>query len=659
MRLNVYLSAFLLLVWGGSAFAATTSQRDVVDLQLRWHHQFQFAGYYAAVEKGFYEEEGLQVNLRAGDPQHQPVPEVLAGHAQYAEGNSEVLYQRLQGKPLVALAAIFQHSPSVLLTRKDSGIASVHDLIGKKVMLMNMTEDADFLTMLSNEGFSLSLVNVIPSSYDLNDLISGKVDAFNSYATNEPYFLKQRNIPYNVIDPRTYRIDFYSDILFTSEAELRDHPNRVAAMRRATLKGWQYAMDHPEEIIDLLIDKYHVEKTRAHLEFEAAEMRKLIFPDLIEIGHMNPERWHHMADTFVKAGLANPGYALDGFLYDANPRRLPAWVIPALLAAFIVLAAVLAATYYLHRLNLRLAKAQGTLQENEERLRLALGAAAQGWFDLKVQTGAVSYSDDYPKLLGYDQPDEFHSSLGDWQNSIHPDDRAAVMVIFRECLASGGPVSMEYRRQTKDGSWIWLQSVGKIVEWSPEHKPLRMIGIHTDISQRKALEFELKRQAHIDYLTGVSNRGRFMEQAEVELSRAKRYGSPLSIFMMDIDFFKQINDRYGHKVGDNVLVKLAQVCHETLRTVDIIGRVGGEEFAILLPETDKAVAIEVAGRLREAIAVAKVPLEGGLPLQFTVSIGVTSLASNDDNMDVLLNLADKALYQAKNAGRNTVCVSTP
>jgi diguanylate cyclase (GGDEF)-like protein/PAS domain S-box-containing protein len=657
VRSIVQWSVCLALAWQAPAIAEPSPHADVVDLQLRWHHQFQFAGYYAAVEKGFYAAEGLQVRLHAGDPKHQPVPEVLAGRAQYAEGNSEVLYQRLKGKPLVALAAIFQHSPSVLLTRRDSGISTVHDLIGKKIMLMNMTEDADLLSMFSNEGFSLSQVTVIPSSYDLNDLISGKVDAFNSYATNEPYYLRQRNIEYNVIDPHTYRIDFYSDVLFTSEAELRHHPERVEAMRRATLKGWQYAMDHPDEIIDLLISKYRVEKTRDHLAFEAAEMRKLIFPDLIEIGHMNPGRWQHMADTFVKAGLVEPGYSLEGFVYDPSPKQMPEWVVPALLAAFLVLAAVSLSTYYLHRLNRRLARAQVTLQESEERLRLALSAANQGWFDLNVQTGEVSVSEDYPRMLGY-EPDEFNTGMQKWIEDMHPDDRDSGMTAFRECTSSGGPTTMEYRRRTKDGGWIWLHSVGKITEWGPEHQPIRMIGVHTDVTQRKHLEIELKRQAHIDYLTGVSNRGHFMGQAEVELGRAKRYGSPLSIFMMDIDLFKQINDRYGHKVGDAVLVKLTQVCHEILRAVDFVGRLGGEEFAILLPETDREVATEVAERLRGAIAAAKVPLDGGLPLQFTVSIGVTSLTSADDNMDVLLSQADRALYQAKNAGRNKVCVST-
>lgn len=649
MRLFAFIAATVLLV--GHAHA-----EEVVNLQLRWHHQFQFAGYYAAVEKGFYAEEGLEVRLHSGDPAHQPVPEVLAGHAEYAEGNSEVLYQRLLGKPLVALAAIFQHSPSVLLTRRDSGIASVHDLIGKKVMLMNMTEDADFLTMFQSEGVSLSQISVMPSSYDINDLASGKVDAFNSYSTNEPYFLKQHNIPYNIIDPGNYRIDFYSDILFTSEAELRDHPKRVEAMRRATLKGWRYAMDHPDDIIDLLVDKYHVEKSRDHLAFEAAEMRKLIFPDLIEIGHMNPGRWQHMADSFVKAGLITPNYSLDGFIYDPNPKAVPEWAMPALATVLVILSALSSVAYYLHRLNRRLANAQATLGESEERLRLALGAANQGWFDLNLQTGEIFVSAEYSKLLGYDSAD-FHPNLQEWDRGLHPDDRNAVKAVFRECFSSGGPSSVEYRRRTKEGDWVWIHSVGKIAAWGPQGQPFRLIGIHTDVTERKLLALELERQAHVDYLTGVSNRGRFVEQAEQELNRAIRYGSDLSIFMMDIDFFKKINDAHGHKIGDAVLKKLTEICRETLRSVDIIGRVGGEEFAILLPETDMDVATDVAERLREVIAGTPVSLDGDQSLHFTVSIGVTSLASRDDDMDVLLNKADKALYEAKNTGRNKVCVA--
>lgn len=137
-----------------------------------------------------------------------------------------------------------------------------------------------------------------------------------------------------------------------------------------------------------------------------------------------------------------------------------------------------------------------------------------------------------------------------------------------------------------------------------------------------------------------------------------RDSNPLCTLMMDIDFFKQINDDYGHMAGHNMLKKLAEVCQLTLRKVDIIGRIGGEEFAILLPETQMDVAAKVAERLREALARIKVHLEtGGQPIHFTVSIGLTSMSTREDNIDVLLNVADNALYQAKNSGRNKVCIA--
>jgi len=239
--------------------------------------------------------------------------------------------------------------------------------------------------------------------------------------------------------------------------------------------------------------------------------------------------------------------------------------------------------------------------------------------------------------LGY-EPDEFTSDLQIWETGIHPDDRSLVMAAYHKSMADGSPLVVEYRRQRKDGEWVWIRSIGKFTAWKPDRQPLRMSGIHTDITAQKVVEFELVRQAHTDHLTGFNN----------------RYGNALSIFMMDVDHFKKINDTYGHKVGDIVLQKLAAICRDTLRMVDIIGRVGGEEFAILLPETTEQEAIRVAERLRQAIANAKIPLGYGLPLSITVSIGITSLMSKDDNIDVLLNIADKALYEAKNTGRNRI-----
>lgn len=176
-----------------------------------------------------------------------------------------------------------------------------------------------------------------------------------------------------------------------------------------------------------------------------------------------------------------------------------------------------------------------------------------------------------------------------------------------------------------------------------------------DIAERKHLEEELKRQAHLDYLTGLPNRRSFMEQAGIEMSRTQRYEKSLSMLMLDIDHFKHINDAYGHQSGDVVLKTLAEVFAEVLRNIDIVGRLGGEEFGIILPETSLEEALEVAERLREVIAARQVVFPSGVETQFTVSIGVAALADKQAGIDTLINESDKALYRAKQSGRNKVC----
>ena len=149
-----------------------------------------------------------------------------------------------------------------------------------------------------------------------------------------------------------------------------------------------------------------------------------------------------------------------------------------------------------------------------------------------------------------------------------------------------------------------------------------------------------------------------MELAEREMNRTIRYKHPMSFLMLDIDNFKKINDTYGHKAGDDVLRVLAQVCTKTLRSVDINSRLGGEEFAFILPETLQQCALDVAERLRLALNAAQVPVEGGdAVLRFTVSIGLTSLNGEKDSLDDLMSRADKALYHAKNSGKDRVCVA--
>lgn len=174
-----------------------------------------------------------------------------------------------------------------------------------------------------------------------------------------------------------------------------------------------------------------------------------------------------------------------------------------------------------------------------------------------------------------------------------------------------------------------------------------------EIKERQRLERELRRLAGTDPLTGAANRRRFMEIASNELYRHKRYRHPMALAMMDIDHFKQINDTHGHPVGDKVLRSLVRYCQIYLRKSDLLGRVGGEEFAILLVETNPTSGRMVADRLRQKIANLKLPVERG-DLQFTVSIGITSSKKGDDTIETIIKRADEALYQAKAKGRNRV-----
>lgn len=296
------------------------------------------------------------------------------------------------------------------------------------------------------------------------------------------------------------------------------------------------------------------------------------------------------------------------------------------------------------------------LIENKQKLTEAQQIAHLGSWDWNVVDDQVTWSDEAAEIYVPDNKSVSPSFEG-FKRSLHPEDFDMVMGAINATFDQDVAYDIEHRVVSKLRGVKYVHARGKVFR-NADGKAIRLVGTVQDITERKTLEDELMRQAHHDYLTGLSNRGYFMEQGELELSRAIRYEKSLSIFMIDIDFFKQVNDSHGHKVGDSVLKNLAEVCRQALRDFDIVGRVGGEEFAILLPETDKEAAAEVAERLREAIAISKVPLSTGeLPLQYTVSIGLASLASKSDNLDVLLNSADKALYEAKNSGRNRVCIA--
>lgn len=306
--------AFTLLLLSRPLFA------EPLVLQLRWHHQPQFAGYYVALYKGYYKDAGLDVTIREGNANRFPVNEVFEGRAQFGVGNTEVLSFWAEGYPFVALAAIYQHSPLVLVARTDSGIKSVKDLVGHKVMFFPGGLDPEILAMLSKAGIKPSQLIRQDTSTNIQDFIAGKVDAFNAYLTNEPYQLDKLGLPYVILDPRAMGMDFYSDILFTSTPFLKEHPQEVAKFRAASLKGWDYALDHPQETLAIITTHYQTDKSQGHMRFELDTARQLIMPDLVSIGHMNPRRWQHIADILAESGQIPKVDNISDFLYHPGPQ---------------------------------------------------------------------------------------------------------------------------------------------------------------------------------------------------------------------------------------------------------------------------------------------------------------------------------------------------
>jgi len=389
----------LCLAAAGAVQAQTNPALERVTLQLKWKHQFQFAGYYAAIAQGYYREAGLEVSLVEAQPGHDPVEAVLAGRAEFGVGTSELLLLRGRGEPVVVLAAIFQHSPLVLLTRRTEQVDDLQALHDQPIMIE--PQSAELFAYFRNEGIDPAKLRILPHTFEVRDLVEGRVAAMSDYVTDEPFLLRKVGVEHLTFTPRAGGIDFYGDNLFTTAAQIAAHPERVRRFRAASLRGWEYALAHPDEIVALILRDYSQRKARAHLEFEAAQMTQLLHPGLIEIGHMNPGRWRHIAQTYEEFGMLPRGFDLDGFLYDPDPRPDYRWVFWVLGVAGALVAGALFWVLPLLRLNAQLRAAKEAAEAADAaKLRYLAFLAHEIRTPLNGLVGVVSLLKEDEKLTG-------------------------------------------------------------------------------------------------------------------------------------------------------------------------------------------------------------------------------------------------------------------
>jgi PAS domain S-box-containing protein len=445
---------------------------DPVRLQLKWHHQYQFAGYHAAQAQGYYAAEGLEVEILEGGADRPPIATVLDGRADFGVGDAEVLLARLQGAPLVVCAAIFQHSPYVLLSRRDRGLRTPADLVGARVMLSDDQGAAQVRAMLAHEGIDAARVTILSQSWDLDDLVEGRIDAMSAYATVEPARLQARGVEPSLLRAVDYGVDFYGDTLFTTEERIRERPDQVAAFKRASLRGWSYALEHVDEIAERIAGLPGVAArgvTRDMLVREAREMRPYILPEIVEVGHMNSGRWERIAGTFVEVGLAADAQRVEGIIYDPRPgldraqRQRLRWLALAGLAVagaillwnFQMRRSVRERTRELHAEAAQRRQAETELRTSEESLRRMFEGAATGISVTGLDGRFVYANPAYCATMGCTEAELRETDV---DSVTHPDDRAATREGRERVLAgAAGVVVLEKRQLRKGGDTVWVR----------------------------------------------------------------------------------------------------------------------------------------------------------------------------------------------------------
>ena len=305
-----YVVVITVLLTSGVLAACTPlkPQPDTVTVQLSWFHSVEFAGFYVADQKGYYADENLAVTLKPGGADVLPSKEVADGKADVGvTGGDQLLVSRSQGLPLKAIAAIFRQSPVALMTLADSGIKTPQDLVGKRIGVISPSydnnNDIQLLAMLRQVGIDQSKVKlVVTEDYSVGSLTSGVMDVYSGFAMNEPVDAKLRGLNVNLILPQDYGVSIYANVLFSRQQTLDERSDVIQRFVRATFKGYQYAIEHPDEAADLTL-KY--DKT-LDVAFQRASMQAeipLIDTGDAPIGTMDGPVWQNTNDILLQQGL--------------------------------------------------------------------------------------------------------------------------------------------------------------------------------------------------------------------------------------------------------------------------------------------------------------------------------------------------------------------
>ncbi len=340
-----------------------------VTIQLSWFDQFQFAGYYMAKEQGFYKDAGLDVEIIPFSFGLNIPKMVNDGYVDFAIGRENLILEKAKYPKIIALAAIFQATPLVLLTTKDSGIDTFKKFENKKLMrTKDDGSEVSLKAMLSASKIDLKSITQVEHSHNIYDLIEKRVDIIFAYTSKAPYILQKEQIKYNIFYPKDYGFDMYSDFLITNIDKYNNDYNVVEKFKKASLKGWEYAYSNIEQSVDIIFEKYNTQNlSKDELIFEANELKKLSYLNNNKLGDIKQEKVQRIYDLYNVMGYINSEFKIDNFIGYDKKSKLEKWLYSKfeehfnlaflwklILIIFIITAIFVYRQYFIIKLNKRL-----------------------------------------------------------------------------------------------------------------------------------------------------------------------------------------------------------------------------------------------------------------------------------------------------------------
>ena len=729
------------------------NEKQKVTLYLDWLNQFQFAGYYIAKEKGFYNEVNLDVNIIEYS-NNNITKKVIENESTYGIGKSSLIVDKFEGNNIILLSSIFQNSPLVLISLANSNIKTPKDLINKKVMITgDAKQSASIESMIASQGVNLKDITIQEHSFDIEDLINGTTDAMACYLSNEPYILNQKNIKFNVLNPNDYNFNFYEGILFTSKKESENNQIRVQNFNEASLRGWKYAFDNIEETAKLIYEKYNTQnKSLDLLIYEGSILKDFAKIDNNSLGNIHPQTIDEIKRFYTLLGLNTSntlfetktilfnkndillnekqleylennkftlliennkvpfsfkntneiiGIEIDFWKLISNKLSKPFNIEEMLKNEFLNIFTSSIKTKFIYSFEKKHSN-KYLLSNSIAQIPIALATKDKVNYisdlsSLKSISIGVLKDLDLISTLKKDYPEINFieiTSIEDGMRKIKENKLFALIdnlytlshkieefkideLKINNTLKYKIDMYLETDRKHEEFIKIINNAIFTLTEKEKStilnnyqlilyHKNIDLFYVlkfiiplvilltifaflnyrlKNEIKRRKQIEIKLSNFANNDSLTNIYNRRKIEELCENELKRSERYENELSLIFFDINDFKIINDKLGHHKGDEVLIKIANIISQNIRSSDYFGRWGGDEFLIVLPQTNISKTKNIIETLENKLKDSDFNLDKNMKI--SCSFGFAEYEKND-TLDSLLRKADDSMYKIKN-----------